>query len=378
MRRLGRSYRAHALVAATALFGVAACLPAHATAQVRWLDLVVSAGVSGEGYQGNLSSAAVPVVDSTDRARAAVGDLGVQGSLLLLDRPTSLIQAAFDLGVRQFAASGFQVRDYSPREWAGVASLLYRQRLGGAGTLMLQAGYQGRSVDDRPPMPLFLQPAYQRLDGAIRYQLPALQGVQFDVSGRVERWDYEAPRGVSQLDLLDRDATGLELGARWGVGLDVRFYAGILESEYPRQGSFDPNDPYRRDRTITVGAEWSWVATVAGTVGLEGIVNRSNSRRPEYDAFALRAELFAPLPWGLAANLYGVWTGKTYVFSTPFARLVPGEEADAASVLYVELARDLAPNLASAVRFGWTRAETEIGESYYERQGLSVLLRYRP
>jgi hypothetical protein len=352
--------------------------PADAAAQVRWVDLVVSAGVSGEGYRGNLSSATVPVVDSTDQAQAAVGDLGVQGSVLLLERPASLVQASFDLGVRQFAASGFQVRDYSPREWAGVAGLLYRQRLGGAGTLFLRAGYQGRSVDDRPPMPLFLQPAFHRFDGSVRYVLPALEGVQFDISGRLERSDYQPPRAVTQLDLLDRDAAELELGARWGVGLDVRFYAGLRQSEYPLQGSFDPADPYRRDRTVTVGAEWAWVATVAGTVGLEGIVNRSNSRRPEYDAFALRTELVAPLPWGLTANLYGVLTGKTYVFSTPFARLVPGEEADAASVLYVELARDLAPNLASAVRFGWTRAETDIGESYYERYGVSLLLRYRP
>jgi hypothetical protein len=352
--------------------------PPQVEAQVRWLDLVVSAGVSAERYGGNLSSVTVPVVDSTDHARAAVGELGLRGSAVLLERPSAMIQAAFDLGVRQFAASGFQVRDYSPREWAGVANLLYRQRLGGAGTLLVGAGYQGRSVDDRPPMPLFLQPTYQRYDGSLRYVLPALQGVQFDLSGRIEHWDYQAPARLTQLDLLDRDALAVEVGARWGVGLDVRFYAGFRESEYPLQSSFDPDDPYRRDRTITVGAEWGWVATVAGSVGLEGIVNRSNSRRPEYDAFALRAELAAPLPWDLTASLYGTLTGKVYVFSTPFARLVPGEEADAASVLYVELGRDLAPNLTSAVRLGWTRAETDIGESYYRRYGFSLLLRYRP
>ncbi len=371
-----RTATASALVAA--LVSAVAATWSPLEAQLRWVDLVISAGASGEGYQGNLSSATVPVVDSTDRARAAVGDLGVQGTLVLLERPTSLIQTAFDLGVRQFAATGFQVRDYSPREWAGVANLLYRQRLGGAGTAVLEAGYQGRTVDDRPPMPLFLQPAFHRFRGGIRYHLPPVEGVQFDLSGRLEHWDYRPPRGVTQIDLLDRDVREVELGARWGVGLDVRFFAALRQSDFPRQGSFDADDPYRRDQTIRVGAEWSWVATVAGAVGLEGIVNRSNSRRPEYDAFALRAELFAPLPWGMSANLYGVLTGKTYVFSTPFARLVPGEEADAASVLYVELARDLAPNVAAAVRLGWTRAETEIGESYYERQGVSLLLRYRP
>lgn len=359
---------------------MAVCLlvrPAPLEAQARWLDLVVSAGVAAEGYEGNLSSATVPVVDSTDQARAAVGEFGVRGSLVLMERPTSLIQAAFDLGVRQFAASGFQVRDYSPREWAGVADLLYRQRIGGWGTVLLQAGYRGRSVADRPPMPLFLQPGFQRWRGSAAYVLPPLQGVQFDVTGLAERWDYQAG-GVQQLDLLDREVTGVEVGARWGVGLDVRFFAAVRDSEYPHQGSFDPGDPYRRDRAISVGAEWGWVATVAGSVGLEGIVNRSNSRRPEYDAFALRAELVAPLPAGFSTSLYGVLTGKSYVFSTPFARLVPGEEADAASVLYVEVARELAANLTSAARVGWTRAEAEIGESYYERYGLSVMLRYRP
>jgi hypothetical protein len=184
---------------------------------------------------------------------------------------------------------------------------------------------------------------------------------------------------VTQLDLLDRDAWAFEVGARWGVGLDLRFFAGVRATEYPEQSSFDPDDPFRRDRTITVGAEWNWAAMVSGTVGIEGVVNRSNSRRPEYDAFVLRSRFAAPLPvLDLTASLYSVITGKTYVFSTPFARLVPGEEADNASVVYLELARPLAPNLDAALRAGWTRAETEIGESYYERRGLTFLLRFRP
>ena len=61
-----------------------------------------------------------------------------------------------------------------------------------------------------------------------------------------------------------------------------------------------------------------------------------------------------------------------------FVQLVPGEEADNASVVYVELSRPVFPNLDGAFRFGWNRAETDIGNSYFERFGGTFLLRYRP
>ncbi len=364
-----------------AALGVIAALslPATARAQVRWLDLVLTGGVSGEGYEGNLASATVPVVDSTDEARAAVGEFGVRGALVLLERSSTLLQADFDLGMRQFAATGFQVRDYAPREWVGQADLTYRQGLGRAGVLFLGAGFTGRSVTDRPPMPLFLQPAYQRLTGSARYLTPSIQGVRFDVVGGVEGSNYEAPRRVTQLDLLDRNSVSVEVGARWGVGFDIRFYTGFRQTEYPHQGSFDESDPFRRDHAVTVGAQWRWESTVVADLGVEGIVNRSNSRRPEYDAFTVTAQLAAPLPWwGLRTNLYGVLTGKSYVYTTPFARLVPGEEADNASVLYLNLSRSIADNLDASVRVGWTKAETDIGQSYFRRSGVSFLLSYRP
>ena len=37
-----------------------------------------------------------------------------------------------------------------------------------------------------------------------------------------------------------------------------------------------------------------------------------------------------------------------------------------------------ASNLDGAVRLGWTRAETDFGQAYYERFGLSVHANYRP
>ena len=73
-----------------------------------------------------------------------------------------------------------------------------------------------------------------------------------------------------------------------------------------------------------------------------------------------------------------VATDKSYLFETEFVRLVPGEEVDNASQAYLTLSRPLAINLDAALQLGWTRAETDVGEQYYERYGMTVLFRYRP
>jgi hypothetical protein len=128
-----------------------------------------------------------------------------------------------------------------------------------------------------------------------------------------------------------------------------------------------------------MGALWSLESLVSAELGVEGTVNRANSQRPEYDAVSVRAAVTTPLPfWALGLNLYGVLTGKTYVHDSPFVRLVPGEEADNASVAYAQINRPLAQNLTAGLRFGWARAETDIGESYYSRFGTSFLLYFRP
>ena len=110
-------------------------------------------------------------------------------------------------------------------------------------------------------------------------------------------------------------------------------------------------------------------------MGVEGTRNRSNSRRPEYDALSLRAQVTYPLPWSVIADAFVVATGKSYLFETEFVRLVPGEEADNASQAYLTLSRAVAANLDAALQFGWTRAETDVGEQYYERYGVTVLFR---
>ena len=112
---------------------------------------------------------------------------------------------------------------------------------------------------------------------------------------------------------------------------------------------------------------------------MEGTINRSNSKRPEYDALSVRGEFSSPLPmWDLGVNALAVITGKSYVHDSPFVRLVPGEEADNASIVYVDVNRPIAANLDAAFRVGWTRAETDIGDSYYSRLGATFLLYFRP
>lgn len=359
----------------------AACvllLPMGVHAQ-SWQDLIVTLGVSGEGYDGNLASATVPVVDSTNNVGAAVGEMGIRGSLLLFEGARTRIVGRFDAGSRQFLASGFELRDYAPRELTGQAEVQLARALGRAGVLRLRLDARGRHIDDRPPMPLFLQPSFQRYVGALQFTSVPVDGVTFDATVDAGTADYDAPQGLSQIGLLDRDSRALELGLTFGEGFDVRFYGSLRSVDFPRQSSFDEADPFRRDRMLTVGGSWSYQAGILAEVGVDAIVNRSNSRRPEYDAVSLRTRLAAPLPWwDMGVNLYAVVTGKSYVVDTEFARLVPGEEADNASVVYLDVNRPLSERLDAALRFGFTRAETDIGDAYFRRYGMSFFLNYRP
>jgi len=233
-------------------------------------------------------------------------------------------------------------------------------------------------VEDRPPTPLFLQPGYSTRSGGIGVATRPFGGVSFDAQGDVEVADYRVLASLPQLDLLDREAKGFELGVRWGGPSTIRFYGGLQWTDYNKQGSFDPSDPFRRDRTARLGLEWTYPGDVFVQVGLDGTLNRSNSNRPEYDAVSARALLTAPLPRDFSLNLYSVFTFKSYVHDITFDRLVPGEEADNASVAYLQIGHALASNLDGAVRFAWTRAETDFGSAYYRRFGGSIQFNYRP
>jgi hypothetical protein len=354
--------------------------PAAGTAQVTWQDLVFTGGLSAEGYRGNLSAVTVPAVDSTDHASAVVGEMSGRGSLSLFARQQKSLALRLDAGLRQFAAGGFKVRDYAPREWVGQVDLAYRQELERRGILWIEAGTEGRRVEDRPPMPLFIQPGYLTVDGQVRLQAYPVRGVSFDAEVSGELADYRTSALTPQLDLLDRRGVGLQVGASWGPSWNVRVHLGARATDYENQGTFDPSDPYRKDRSLSLGAQWT-SASGSGylaQVGLEGTLNRSNSNRPEYNALRLQAVLSAPLRSAWSLNFFGALTVKDYLTRTDFARLVPGEEAENASQIYLELARPLMVNLDGALRFGWTRAETEIGDAYFRRYATSLLLRYRP
>lgn len=351
-----------------------------AVAQVEVQDIVVTTGASLDAYEGNLASVTTPVVDSTESADASSGQIGVRGSLLLYSNPERVVTGAFDFGLRQFAAEGFSTRDYTPRELAGRIDLTAWQRLGSYGNLGFEAAWRSRRVDDRPPMPLFLQPGYTELLGALVWESPVIDGnLRVGLRLDADEAEYRSPEQASTLDLLDRNSIGVEARADWGTASVFSVYAEGRRVHYPRQSSFDPSDPFRRDRTFTAGANWRYRGDFILEFGVEGVLNRSNSSRPEYDAVAVNIQYATPLPWWeLSASLIGVLTGKSYVEETEFARLVPGEEADDATVLFLDIGRPVATNLDATLRLGWTRAETDIGDSFYERLGVSLLFNYRP
>ncbi len=353
-------------------------LSARGSAQLIWQDLVFTGGVSAEGYRGNLPAIAVTVVDSTEEASAVVGEFGLRGSVVLLNREERTLSLRFDSGLRQFVAGGFLVRDYAPKELVGRLDLSYRENVGSLGELWFFGGLSGRKVDDRPPMPLFIQPGYGTVDGRIRLQLYPINGIFYDAQLFGEVADYGTTKLTPQLALLDRKVLGVEVGATWGTGWTIRAYTGFRASEYRNQGTFDPSDPLRQDKTLNLGATWTLRSSIIAQVGVEGTLNRSNSSRPEYNALSVRAVVSVPMPRDFSLNFFADLTAKRYLTETEFAQLVPGEEADNASVVYVEASRPIFLNLDGAVRFGWTRAETDIGDSYFERFGASFLFRYRP
>ena len=359
------------LVCATAL------LVAPLSAQVGWRQTTLTGGLSFEGYQGNLAALTVPLVDSTEQAAAAAGEFAGRTEYVFIENERRYFGATFDGGMRQFAATGFEVRDYAPREWVGAFDLAYRQYFSW-GTVHGSGRLRGRSVSDRPPIPLYIQPAYGAAAATIGASFAEIERVGFDVEVTGEVADYSSNDFAPLLDLLDRTSSGIELGASWGEDWSVRFFGGYQAARYSGQPTYDESDPSRRDNTYRLGTEWEVQRSVWAQLGVEGTFNRSNSNRPEYDAVSVRGLLSVPLPWELNVNAYGVVTAKRYLTDLQFARLVPGEEADNASVLYLSLLRPLAPNLDGSVRLGWTRAETEVGDSYFQRYGIGVFLHYRP
>jgi hypothetical protein len=227
-------------------------------------------------------------------------------------------------------------------------------------------------------MPLFLQPGFGISTASVNLELSEIDRVSFDLLADAEWADYTTQPLVAPLDLLDRTSQGVEVGAAWGQGTTFRVYGGVRRSVYAHQKTGEPADSVRSDNTVQAGFAWTLDAPITAQLGFEGTVNRSNSLRPQYDALSMRTLVSVPLPFEVGATIFGVLTAKSYVNETEFKVLVPGEEADAASVLYLDLSRAIARGIDGSLRLGWTRAEVDVGDAYFQRFGVSMLLRYRP
>lgn len=351
-------------------------------AQVSLRDLVITSGIHGERFQGNLATVGTVLQDSTEAAIAFQGEAALRSDFIWRKNGVTRALLSLDGGTRQFSAYGFEGRDYAPREWVGTADLVLLQAIGtGASGVRLLGGYRGRRVQDRAPMPLFLQPDQHVWYGGASLQvgLPlALDPLSLSVT--LEDARYRAPDEAPQIRLLNRESLSVEL--RSGRSLDsshrIETTAGLDWAFYPQQSILLPSNPTREDRTYRGRLGWSYQGNILASAGLEGRVNRSNSRRPEYTSVTLDAQVTMELPADLIGTFYVVISQKDYREATPFARLLPGEEANSASMIYASVTRSLARNLDGSVRIGWNRAETETGGDYFQRFGLGVLLNYRP
>jgi hypothetical protein len=372
--------RARAASSGVSLLALFASVPSPGAAQFTLRDLVISGGASVEGYQGNLPAVSVPVLDSTEVVSAFAAEFAVRTDGSYRTGGNGTLAFSFDGGVRQIAARGFRLDDYAPREWVGTLDLGYSRALGDGAGILARARGRGREVQDRPPMPLFLQPGYRSGEVGVTLDFDGPGGIVYDLDISASKNDFMAPAFAPQVRLLDRDGLILEAGAtlRRADGSTLRLATGLEGSRYPKQTTFDPEDPYRRDRTYHGAAVWSRQTDYLLQLAVEGRVNRSNSNRPEYDAVTVRGLVTAPLPHDLLMTAYGALTAKRYVHPSEFARLLPGEEANNASLAYVSVSRSLARNLDGTLRIGWTRAETEIGDAYFQRFGGTFLLHFRP
>jgi hypothetical protein len=367
------------LVAAALVLASAVAVPRPLAAQFTLRDFVVSAGAAAEGYQGNLPAVGVPVTDSTEVVSAITGELALRSEGDYQTASSGSFFFAFDGGVRQFAATGFEQADYSPREWVGTLDLGYAHQIAPGAALVAEARLRGREIQDRPPMPLYLQPGYRSGEASLTATLDGPGGVLYDFRLAASRSDFLAPAFAPQIRLLDREALLFEAGALIASGPStLRLFVGLEGSRYPEQETFAPEDPYRRDRTFHGGATWTRQTSYLLQVALEARANRSNSLRPEYDAVTLSGLFTTSLPRDLALSVYGAVSAKSYLHPSEFARLLPGEEADNATLAYVAVSRALSSRLDGTVRVGWTRAETEVGDAYFQRFGGSFIVRFRP
>ena len=348
-------------------------------ARVSLEDVTVRAGVSAEGYWGNLSSVTVVWTDPTERAFAGAGFFQLEGVVRFRGARREL-RLDFDGGVRQYATGGFELRNYAPREYSGDVGVAYRQALWG-GQVSVAGHAIVRGVADRPPMPLYLQPGYNSAWASTLYtrSLPSNGFVhEFDVQGTFESRNYAAPRVLPQLDLLDRSSGEATVGLSRFLGSEystLRVFGAFRYHSYPRKGL----SIRRRDKAGRTGVAWTLDRYVSqglqAEAGVSGSFNRSNSRRVEYNLIGFEGRLAKSLGSKTDLLLDVNVTRKSYL--TPGQYLVPGEEVDDLTRIEGGVVQTLGSVFAT-IRVYWKKAETNISGAYYSNFGVSFSMSATP
>ena len=364
------------------------CGTGTASGQVRLENVSITMGIGGEKYgsDGNFLSIAVPQVDSTDSALGASGDMGAAGTLILMAGNGRSLSTNFNLGMRQFWTDGFQARNYAPRELSGRVQTNYTQRLG-AGALAIIPTLDSRHIADRPPLPLYLAPGYNAGAVVANYS----RGIATDLAfyGRLtgETKDYTAD--LPALDDLDRRSAGFETGVQRDFRgrpetrdpeirdeSTLRFFTAYLHHSYPKQGL----GLLRRDNAVRIGGEFSLDRRDTKGFRFElrahGTRSRSNSRRVDYNAGRIEATGILELGQDTQLDLQGLWAVKRYINQQDF--LIPGEEADNATVVFAQVTRFLRDGVRAGIGGGWSRAETNFSGAYYQRFSMSFSLTVSP
>lgn len=365
-------------VAALALL-VPLSFPAALSGQSWIQDFVITAGLTGEAWWGDFSAITVPQFDSTENAIAGVGEWSARGVFRLFNGSERRLEAILDGGIRQSAAGGFQLRNYAPREQSGSVSMEYTDAFGG-GSFTSEATARIRRVFDHPPMPLYKPPGYDIFSARARYAR-SVRGTLVDLNVAGEQADY-APPVLEHLDFLDRNSVTIEAGGSRRFDIDeelgdywaLRLYGAYGYHSYPRQGG----EVQRVDNAMRLGFNFRLLwDRLEFSATLDGTRSRSTSRRVEYNRGRVDAQAIWLLTEDMDLVLTGTLARKRYIKPGQHA-LVPGEEADNATIVYAELTRALASRVDGAFRIGWGKVETNFTGAFYTRFRGGFSLRVRP
>ena len=233
-------------------------------------------------------------------------------------------------------------------------------------------------------MPLYLPPGYTSNAVVANYSRPKSPTVAFygQLTGEIK--NYAATTVFPALGELDRRSVGVEAGAqkvfpkapdRDPTSRDrstLRVFGAVLHHRYPQQGL----GLLRQDLAERAGAELNLDRRDSRGLFLSlqvaGTRSRSNSKRVDYNAARIQATGSVELGDLTQLDLQGLWAVKRYLNEQAF--LVPGEEADNATIVFAQVTRFLREGVRAGGGVGWTKAETNISGAYYQRFSVSFSL----